>query len=288
MMTTVPGQLPSRHHQRGRHATGRGLAPYGALILAVRRGRANELSALVDATLAVMEPRGQGIGVSTCQWVTALLRTGLGHYEEANGRGPAGDRTPRKPEWTLNVSPGVVHAAVRSGHPQQAREALEQLIEITRPSGAVGVWESRRAGEPRWVSHPRRNCSTGRRLDRLGRTRVRGEHAFAHLLDGDWLRRRACGWTPRRTALRPRPGLAPGIGPSGPRRLNRPRGRFGRCEFTLCGSSRNAHGPGRSMSWPVDAVVRPQKATDVDQPVVRVQVLINGEPGTTGDWGRVR
>ena len=64
-------------------ATGSRLAPYGALILAAWRGREDDLVSLVESTLAEVVPRGEGIGVTTCHWVTALLRNGLGQYDVA-------------------------------------------------------------------------------------------------------------------------------------------------------------------------------------------------------------
>ena len=171
-------------------ATGSRLAPYGALILAAWRGRESDLVPLVDATLAEVVPRGEGIGVTTCHWVTALLRNGLGQYEEALAAARLVIEPPRRLDWPLNVTlPEFIEAAVRSGHPRPAREALERLVEITRPGQTdwgLGIEARCRAllSEPADAEPLYQEA-----IERLGRTRVRGEHARAHLLYGEWLRR---------------------------------------------------------------------------------------------------
>jgi DNA-binding CsgD family transcriptional regulator len=171
-------------------ATGSQLAPYGALILAAWRGRASNLVPLVDATLDEVVPRGEGIGVTTCHWVTALLRNGLGQYEEALAAARLVIEPERVLDWPLNVTlPEFIEAAVRSGHPQQAGAALVRLTGITRASQAdwgLGIEARCRAllSEPTAAEPFYREA-----IERLGRTRVRGEHARAHLLYGEWLRR---------------------------------------------------------------------------------------------------
>jgi DNA-binding CsgD family transcriptional regulator len=171
-------------------ATGSRLAPYGALILAAWRGRENDLVPLVETTLEEVVPRGEGIGVSTCHWVTALLRNGLGQYEEALAAAQQVIEPRRTLDWPRNVTlPELVEAAVRSGHPKRARVALDQLAELTGPSGTdwgLGLEARCRAmlsgsdtAEPLYQEA----------IERLGRTRVRGEHARARLVYGEWLRR---------------------------------------------------------------------------------------------------
>ena len=171
-------------------ATGSRLAPYGALILAAWRGRESELVPLVDATLTDVVARGEGIGVTTCHWVSALLRNGLGQYEQALAAARLVIEPPRRLDWPLNVTlPEFIEAAVRTGHPLPAWEALERLTEITRPSHAnwgLGIEARCRAllSEADVAESLYQEA-----IERLGRTRVRGEHARAHLLYGEWLRR---------------------------------------------------------------------------------------------------
>src|SRR4051794_13227842 len=171
-------------------ATGTQLAPYGSLILAAWRGREAELKALIDATLKEVVPRGEGIGVSTAQWADALLHNGLGRYERASAAAQQVLESPRRLDATINwVLPELVEAAARCGRPEVARDALERLTGITRAGGtdwAFGLEARSRAlvseGEPAEALYREA-------IQRLGRTRIRGEHARAHLLYGEWLRR---------------------------------------------------------------------------------------------------
>src|SRR5205085_11365090 len=66
-------------------AIGSHLAPYGRLILTAWRGQEPELSGLIEATVKEVVQRGEGIGLSTTQWLGAVLKNGLGQYENALG-----------------------------------------------------------------------------------------------------------------------------------------------------------------------------------------------------------
>jgi DNA-binding CsgD family transcriptional regulator len=171
-------------------ATGSRLAPYGALILTAWRGRKADLSRLVEATLEEIVPRGEGIGVSTCQWVTAVLHNGLGQYERALDAAQQVLDPPRKLDWTVNATlPEFIEAAARSGHAEYAQDALEQLAATTRPSGSdwgLGLEARSRA---LLSAHDTAEALYREAIERLGRTRVRGDQARAHLLYGEWLRR---------------------------------------------------------------------------------------------------
>jgi DNA-binding CsgD family transcriptional regulator len=172
-------------------ATGSHLAPYGSLILAAWRGRESELSPLIEATLKDVLPRGEGIGVSTTQWASALLHNGLGQYESALAAAlqvleAAEGRLDATINWAL---PELIEAAVRSGHAELAHDALERLSEMTRAAGtdwALGIEARSRAllSQQEGPEHLYHEA-----IERLGRTRLRGEHARAHLLCGEWLRR---------------------------------------------------------------------------------------------------
>jgi DNA-binding CsgD family transcriptional regulator/tetratricopeptide (TPR) repeat protein len=168
-------------------ATGTQLGPYGALGVAAFRGREAEATELIQATMDGVTSRGEGRGV-TSQYAAALLYNGLGHYDKAlaaaelvceyDDVGVLG--------WSLTE---LVEAAVRSGQPARASEALQRLSETTRASGtdwALGTEARSRAllseGETA------ENCYR-EAIERLGRTRMRPAAARAHLLYGEWLRR---------------------------------------------------------------------------------------------------
>jgi hypothetical protein len=168
-------------------ATGSQLGPYGALGVAAWRGREAEATELIQATMDGVTSRGEGRGV-TSQYAAALLHNGLGHYDKAlaaaelvceyNDVGVLG--------WSLTE---LVEAAVRSGQPARASDALQRLSETTRASGtdwALGTEARSRA----LLSEGERaeNCYR-EAIERLGRTRMRPAVARAHLLYGEWLRR---------------------------------------------------------------------------------------------------
>jgi DNA-binding CsgD family transcriptional regulator len=171
-------------------ATGTPLTPYGPLILAAWRGQDGNLSRMLDAAHEEAMARGEGIGVSVTQWVRALFHNGRGEYESALAAARQVIERPSALDNQLNwVLPELVEAAVRSGHRQLAHHAVEQLSEMTRATGsdwASGLESRSRAlvSEHGLAEHLYREA-----IERLGRTRVRGEHARAHLLYGEWLRR---------------------------------------------------------------------------------------------------
>jgi DNA-binding CsgD family transcriptional regulator len=172
-------------------ATGSRLAPYGSLILAAWRGREADLVELIEETLREVVPRGEGVGVSTAQWANALLHNGLGQYETALGAAeqvlePPGGRLDATINWAL---PELIEAAARSGHAERAHDALEQLSEMTRAGGTDWALAVEARSRALLSGHDAAEDLYREAIERLGRTRVRGEHARAHLLFGEWLRR---------------------------------------------------------------------------------------------------
>ena len=168
-------------------ATGSQLGPYGALGVAAWRGHEAEATELIQATMDGVTSRGEGRGV-TSQYAAALLYNGLGHYDKAlaaaelvceyDDMGVLG--------WSLTE---LVEAAVRSGQPARASDALQRLSETTRASGtdwALGAEARSRAllSEGQTAENCYREA-----IERLGRTRMRPAVARAHLLYGEWLRR---------------------------------------------------------------------------------------------------
>jgi DNA-binding CsgD family transcriptional regulator/tetratricopeptide (TPR) repeat protein len=168
-------------------ATGSQLAPYGVTGIAAFRGHEAEATELIQANMDGVTSRGEGRGV-TSGYSAALLYNGLGHYDKAlaaaelvceyDDIGVLG--------WSLTE---LVEAAVRSGQPARASDALQRLTETTRASGtdwALGTEARSRAllseGETA------ENCYR-EAIERLGRTRMRPALARAHLLYGEWLRR---------------------------------------------------------------------------------------------------
>jgi DNA-binding CsgD family transcriptional regulator len=168
-------------------ATGSRLAPYGATGIAAWPGREAEAIELIQANMDGVTSRGEGRGV-TSQYSAALLYNGLGHYDRALA---AAERVCEYDDigvlgWSLAE---LIEAAVRSGQPAPATDALQRLSETTRASGtdwALGIEARSRAllSEGETAERLYREA-----IERLGRTRMRPAVARARLLYGEWLRR---------------------------------------------------------------------------------------------------
>jgi DNA-binding CsgD family transcriptional regulator len=170
-------------------ATGISFAPYGALLLAALRGREEEASALISATRQEATVRGEGVAITAAHRAAALLYNGLGRYNEAL------DAAEQATQYLgdLGVSSWctveLIEAAVRTGAPERATDALRRLADITTASGtdwALGIEARSRAllSQDEIAEDLYREA-----IDRLGRTRMRADLARAHLLYGEWLRR---------------------------------------------------------------------------------------------------
>ena len=165
-------------------------APYSAIQLAAWQGREAELSELIDVTLERVVPRGEGIAVSSTQWARAVLYNGLGRYESASAAAQQVTEPPRKfDQASTQALSELVEAATRSGDTEVARAALARFSDSVSASGSdwgLGLEARCRALLSQGEDAERLYLEA---TERLGRTRVRGEHGRAHLLYGEWLRR---------------------------------------------------------------------------------------------------
>ena len=170
-------------------ATGSGLPPYGSVALAACRGDEAEALAVIEAVRAEIGPRGDGMGLTLVEHAEARLFNGLGRYSEACVPAQRGAAHPAELGFATWSLVELVEAAARSDQSALATDALERLARTTSPSGtawAVGVEARSRALVSQGVEAERWYREA---IDRLATTRVRGEHARAHLLYGEWLRR---------------------------------------------------------------------------------------------------
>jgi DNA-binding CsgD family transcriptional regulator len=170
-------------------ATGSELPPYAPLALAAFRGRELQASQLIEISTRDLVRRGEGVGLIYVQWASALLYNGLGRYDAALAAAQQAGEDPHELVFSLWAAVELIEAAARSGVPEQAAGALEQLFDSTRASGsdwALGIEAYARAllSEVETAERLYRNA-----LDRLSRTRVRLPIARAHLIYGEWLRR---------------------------------------------------------------------------------------------------
>jgi DNA-binding CsgD family transcriptional regulator len=169
-------------------AAGISSAPYGALILAAWRGQAREARELIETTMREARSRGEGIGLSICEYARAVLSNGLGRYDDAlvAARSASEYQEVVGENWGLSE---LVEAATRTGSLDLATDAMRRLTQkaqASRAAWALGIEARSRAllsdGD---VAEERFRQA----IDHLSRTRVRAELARTHLLFGEWLRR---------------------------------------------------------------------------------------------------
>jgi DNA-binding CsgD family transcriptional regulator len=133
---------------------------------------------------------GQGFALQWGEFMTAILFNGLGRYDEALVAAQrASDDTPELfiSSWALAE---LIEAASRGVTPEQAASALERLTDDTAVAGTdwgLGIAARSRA---LLTDGDAAESLYREAIERLGRTRLRPELARAHLLYGEWLRRR--------------------------------------------------------------------------------------------------
>jgi len=171
-------------------ATGSGFTRYAAVMLASFRGAEAEARPVVDMVLNDAWATGQGAGIQWSQWVSAILDNGLGRYESALAE--AQQAAEQAPELFVSVWALVelIEAASRTGQVRLAADALERLAEATsvgQTDWSQGTYARARA---LLLDGQEAEDSYREAIGRLSRTRLRPELARAHLLYGEWLRRK--------------------------------------------------------------------------------------------------
>jgi len=171
-------------------ASGIPLAWYGPLFLAAWQGREAAAFELIEAGLKENARRGEGDGVIACGWGKALLCNSLGRYEEAltaAQEATAPQLEIGMPYWASLVE--LVTAAARSGQPERAADAFERFTTLAHACGSDWALGLQARCCALLSDGPTADRNYREAIDRLGRTRVRGELARTHLLYGEWLRR---------------------------------------------------------------------------------------------------
>jgi DNA-binding CsgD family transcriptional regulator len=170
-------------------ATGSSIAPYGALALAVYRGREAEAAQLIQTATDDAERRGEGGALAFVDWSAAVLDNSLGRYEQALAAAQRASEDSPAVQFAGWALVELIEAAARSGQLSQVAGPLRRLSGIARACGtdwALGTEARSRA----LVSDGAAAENLYREaIDRLGRTRLRVELGRAHLLYGEWLRR---------------------------------------------------------------------------------------------------
>src|SRR5271166_572996 len=157
-------------------------------LLMAWRGEADDTRAGAEEMIKEGIARGQGALVSFAQCALAVLELGLGRYEAALASALAIYQDD-PPSLGTHVLSDLVEAAIRCERPDAAAAALERLSARALASGtelALGLLARSRA----LLSQDGAEAFYAEALERLAKTRAVPELGRAHLLYGEWLRRR--------------------------------------------------------------------------------------------------
>jgi DNA-binding CsgD family transcriptional regulator len=165
------------------------IVPYGALALEAFRGRESDAVPLIEASTKDFAARGEGMGLTLAQWATAALYNGLARYDDALKAAEQAAQDPHELWFSTWTMVELIEAAAHSGNSEHAAGALELLTQAAQSSGtgwALGIERRSRAllaGEDAETLY--RDA-----IEQLEPTRLRVDLARAHLLYGEWLRRK--------------------------------------------------------------------------------------------------
>jgi len=169
-------------------ATGIPLPPYAAVATAIYGQPADALT-LIDASLRAAMDRGEGGAVKWIQLEKAILCNALGRYEDAWTAAASAFEDEDPVLYSTWIVSELIESAARTGRPEGAAGALENLREMASAAGTdwvFGVQARCRAllGEGETAEGLYRAS-----IGHLQRTRQRVELARSHLVYGEWLRR---------------------------------------------------------------------------------------------------
>ncbi|ORJ64883.1 helix-turn-helix transcriptional regulator [Mycobacterium simiae] len=169
-------------------ATATTVFPYAALPLAAWQGDHTEVERLIRAGTHYALARGEGMGLASIDFATALLCNGLGRYKQALVSARRGNGHPQE-LWANLFLPELIEAATHCGQTREAADALELLKDGAHAAGsdwAIGTFAYSHALVCFGESAER---SYREAIDRLDRTELRPAAARARLAYGEWLRR---------------------------------------------------------------------------------------------------
>ena len=170
-------------------ATSSRIAPLAAMMLASFRGREADAVPLIRSAIEAATAAGQGVSVTWAHWVAAVLYNGLSRHHEALAAARQASEH-RHLDISVFALPELIEAAVRTGSTRTASGALDRLAEWARASGTEYALGMEARGRAVLTDGEAARDHYGEAIGRLGRTDRRPELARAHLLYGEWLRRK--------------------------------------------------------------------------------------------------
>jgi DNA-binding CsgD family transcriptional regulator len=165
--------------------------PNGALLVAAFRGEEREARQLAEAITKDSSARGEGLALAVASWATAVLCNGLGRYEDAFRGATDALEDPNDLWYSGWAMVELIEAASRTGKPEQAQPALEQLVERTDASGTDWALATQARCRALLSGVSGAEALYQEAIERLLPTRLRLDLARARLLYGEWLRRQS-------------------------------------------------------------------------------------------------
>ncbi len=161
---------------------------HGPVMHAAWRGDRVATAHLNDVMLGDLAYPDGGGEVAVAQYSMAVLHNGLGNYADAQAAAARACETD-EPGLTSVGLPEFVEAAVRAGHPDIAANAQDRFD--SRALACNTSWALGLAARCRALTSAGSIAEENYReaVERLGRSRMTGETARAHLVYGEWLRR---------------------------------------------------------------------------------------------------
>ncbi|GAA3061156.1 LuxR family transcriptional regulator [Pseudonocardia yunnanensis] len=161
---------------------------HAQLILAAWRGRSDETTEIHATIVREAVGRGRGTEDFLAQYAMAVLHNGLGDYPAAQA---AATRAFESDELTHSnlAHSELIEAACRTGQPERATDALNQLSSRALASGTP--WGLGLAARSRALvsTGPAAEAHYREAIERLRDCRMTTHLARAHLVYGEWLRR---------------------------------------------------------------------------------------------------
>jgi DNA-binding CsgD family transcriptional regulator len=161
----------------------------GGMMLAVWRGQERRARAVAEACKREATARGQGAFVNLADCHLAVLELSFGNYDAALTAARAARED--NPLWSGNRAlPELIEAAARTRSLDEGEAAAEELAETANASGTH--WGLGMLARSRALLAPDAEADGFYRvaIDHLKRCRATPDLARAHLIYGEWLRRR--------------------------------------------------------------------------------------------------
>jgi DNA-binding CsgD family transcriptional regulator len=170
-------------------ATGSPPIAYTEMMLAAWRGQEQEASGLVEAVSREAARRDMGRLVSLAAYASSVLHNGLGqHHAACDAARLAFEREPMG--LGSHIVPELAEAAARTGDVALVEATLRWLSERTRVTPTEWVLGIEARARALLCDGDAAESCYRESIERLGQTRVRAHLARAHLLYGEWLRRK--------------------------------------------------------------------------------------------------